>query len=189
VLAQKLLSAVYRTGQSFGAGHIEAVLTGRHDERIASRGHDKLSVFGIVEGDEARLIKPLVRSLVAREALGTTEHGGLMLGPAGRAVMKGEVPVLIAEPPVKRTQRASRRGDGETANPVGDPLFDALRAMRRELAVEAGVPPYVIFHDSALRAMASERPATRSALGTIPGVGTRKLEAWGDAFLNVIRQY
>jgi len=192
VLAQKLLSAVYRTGQSFGAGHVEAVLTGKSDERIIGRGHDKLSVFGIVAGEEARLIKPLVRTLVAREALETTEHGGLMFGPAGRAMMKGETPVLIAEPPVKRTQREggrSGRGAGGAANPVGDPLFDALRAMRRELAAEAGVPPYVIFHDAVLRAMASERPATRSALAGIPGVGTKKLEAWGDAFLGVIRQY
>jgi len=192
VLAQKLLSAVYRTGQSFGAGHIEAVLTGRSDERIASRGHDKLSVFGIVAGEEARLIKPLVRSLMAREALDTTEHGGLMLGPAARAMMKGETAVLMAEPPVKRTQREggwTNRADRAAANPVGDPLFDALRAMRRELATEAGVPPYVIFHDAVLRAMASERPATRSALADIPGVGGKKLEAWGDAFLTVIRQF
>ncbi|WP_257545510.1 DNA helicase RecQ [Sphingopyxis sp. DBS4] len=193
VLAQKLLSAVYRTGQSFGAGHVEAVLTGKSDERIVGRGHDKLSVFGIVEGEEARLIKPLVRTLVAREALETTEHGGLMFGPAGRAMMKGETPVLMAEPPVKRTQReggrSGRRGDSAAANPVGDPLFDALRAMRRELAAEAQVPPYVIFHDAALRAMASERPTTRADLATIPGVGAKKLEAWGDAFLNVIRQF
>ena len=189
VLAQKLLSAVYRTGQSFGAGHIEAVLCGRSDERIASRGHDKLSVFGIVAGEEARLIKPLVRSLMAREALDTTEHGGLMLGPAARAMMKGETAVLMAEPPVKRTQRAARGGANATPNPVGDPLFDALRAMRRELAAEANVPPYVIFHDAVLRAMASERPATRSALADIPGVGGKKLDAWGDAFLNVIRQF
>jgi len=189
VLAQKLLSAVYRTGQSFGAGHIEAVLCGRSDERIASRGHDKLSVFGIVAGEEARLIKPLVRSLMAREALDTTEHGGLMLGPAARAMMKGETAVLMAEPPVKRTQRAGRGGASATPNPVGDPLFDALRAMRRELAAEAGVPPYVIFHDAVLRTMASDKPATRSALADIPGVGGKKLEAWGDAFLNVIRQY
>ena len=89
---------------------------------------------------------------------------------------------------MKRTQRAAR-GGGTTPNPVGDPLFDALRAMRRELAAEANVPPYVIFHDAVLRAMASERPATRSALADIPGVGGKKLDAWGDAFLNVIRQF
>ena len=190
VLAQKLLSAVYRTGQNYGAGHIEAVLTGRSDERIVGRGHDKLSVFGIVAGDEARLIKPLVRTLVAREALETTEHGGLMLGPGARAMMKGEAPVLIAEPPVKRTKREARGGAGAgVANPIGDPLFDALRSVRRELAAEANVPPYVIFHDAVLRAMATEKPATLDAMGTIPGVGAKKLEAWGDAFLAVIRHF
>ncbi len=187
VLAQKLLSAVYRTGQSFGAGHVEAVLTGRSDERIVQRGHDKLSVFGIVAGEEARLIKPLVRSLMAREALATTEHGGLMLGPAARPVLKGEAPVLIAEPPARPARRAGR-ADRAAANPVGDPLFEALRATRRELAAEAGVPPYVVFHDAVLRAMASERPSTRAELATIPGVGAKKLEAWGNAFLEVIRQ-
>ena len=190
VLAQKLLSAVYRTGQSYGAGHIEAVLTGRSDERIVGRGHDKLSVFGIVTGDEARLIKPLVRTLVAREALETTEHGGLMLGSAARAMMKGEAPVLIAEPPVKRTKREVRGGAGAgVANPIGDPLFDALRATRRELAAEAGVPPYVVFHDAVLRTMATDKPDSLHAMGAIPGVGAKKLEAWGDAFLAVIRQF
>ena len=190
VLAQKLLSAVYRTGQSYGAGHIEAVLTGRSDERIAQRGHDKLSVFGIVASDEARLIKPLVRTLVAREALETTEHGGLMLGPTARAMMKGEAAVLIAEPPVKRTRREARgAASAGAANPIGDPLFDALRSVRRELAAEANVPPYVIFHDAVLRAMATEKPATLDAMGTIPGVGAKKLEAWGDAFLAVIRHF
>lgn len=186
-LARKLLSAVYRTGQSFGIGHVEAVLTGRSDERIVSRGHDKLSVFGIVGGEEARLIKPLVRSLMAREALETTEHGGLMLGPAARPVLKGEAEVLMAEPPVKRTKRETRGGGAP--NPVGDPLFDALRGVRRELAAEAGVPPYVVFHDAVLRAMATEKPASLHAMGAIPGVGAKKLEAWGDAFLAVIRLF
>ena len=77
----------------------------------------------------------------------------------------------------------------KTQDGMGDPLFDALRAMRRELAAEAGVPPYVIFHDAALRAMASERPRTRAELAAIPGVGAKKLEAWGDAFLEVIGQF
>jgi len=98
--------------------------------------------------------------------------------------------VLIAEPPVKRTRREARGGAGAgVANPIGDPLFDALRATRRELAAEANVPPYVIFHDAVLRAMATNRPATLDAMGTIPAVGAKKLEAWGDAFLAVIRQF
>ncbi|MDE2597855.1 MAG: DNA helicase RecQ, partial [Sphingomonadales bacterium] len=190
VTAQKLLSAIYRTGQTFGLGHIEKVLTGAADERIAERGHDKLSVYGIVGEDEARLIRPLARALQARGALLATEHGGLMLGPDAKAILKGEAGVSVVVPPKKeRTRRQRGSGGGSAPNPVGDPLFDALRALRRELAQEAGVPPYVVFHDSVLREMAASRPASRSELSQIGGVGTRKLEAYGDAFLALIRQH
>jgi ATP-dependent DNA helicase RecQ len=185
-LAQKLLSAVYRTGQSYGLGHVQKVLTGASDERIVQRGHDKLSVFGIVEGDEARLIQSLARSLQARGALVATEHGGLALGDAARAILKGEHDVAIARPPEGRA-RKGRKGSSSAPNPVGDPLFDALRALRRDLAEEAGVPPYVIFHDATLREMAQRRPVTLTELGSISGVGVRKLEAYGEAFLRAIR--
>jgi len=190
-LARKLLSAVYRTGQSFGFGHVEKVLTGVSDERVLQRGHDQLSVFGIVGSDEAPLLRPLVRALQARGSLLPTEHGGLALGGDAREVLKGEAPVLIALQPKREKVRKGRRerpGAG-VANPLGDPLFDALRALRRELAQEAGVPPYVIFHDSTLREMAETRPASLAALGEIGGVGTRKLEAYGDAFLSLIRSH
>jgi len=187
-LARKLLSAVYRTGQSFGIGHIEKVLTGQSDERITSRAHDKLSVFGIVAGEEAALLRPLARTLVARGMLAATEHGGLMLGPAARPVLKGEASVTIAEPPPKA--RRSRRARGEAApNPVGNPLFEALRAKRKELASEHGIPAYVIFHDSVLRDMAHTCPETLAELGEIPGVGAKKLETWGGDFCAVIRNH
>ena len=185
-LARKFLSAVYRTGQMFGVGHIEAVLTGHANEKVAKLGHDRLSVFGIVEGADVALVKPVARALLLRDALGQTEHGGLELGPAARSILKGEADFQIAVPP--RTVRSKRREQG-AANPVGDPLFEALRSCRRDLASEAGIPPYVIFHDSTLREMAAQRPATLADLGRIGGVGTRKLEAYGDAFLNVIRRF
>ena len=187
-LARKVLSAVYRTGQSFGFGHIEKVLTGQTDERVQQRGHDRLSVFGIVSGDEAALLRPLVRALQARGSLVPTEHGGLALGHDARAILKGDAAVLIALAPRQERARKGRRGKADGVNPVDDPLFDALRALRRELAQEAGVPPYVIFHDSTLREMAAARPASLAALGEIGGVGTRKLDAYGDAFLTVIRR-
>ncbi|MFC0590053.1 DNA helicase RecQ [Novosphingobium aquiterrae] len=187
-LAQKLLSAVYRTGQSFGFGHIEKVLTGVADERVTQRGHDQLSVFGIVPADEAPLLRPLARALQARGVLVPTEHGGLALGGAARAMLKGEVPVQIVLPP-KRERSRNRRGRGDVINPVGDPLFDALRALRRDLAADGGVPPYVIFHDATLREMAARRPASLAALGEVGGVGARKLEAYGEAFLTVIQQF
>ncbi|MFT4026422.1 MAG: DNA helicase RecQ [Novosphingobium sp.] len=185
--ARKLLSAVYRTGQSFGMGHLEKVLTGQADERVMARGHDQLSVFGIVGAEEAHLLKPLARALQARGALVPTEHGGLAFGGDARAILKGEVPVLIALPPRKEPRRRKERAGG--ANPVGDPLFDALRSLRRELAQEAGLPPYVIFHDATLREIAALRPASLRELGEVGGVGARKLEAYGEAFLAVVRQH
>ena len=192
-LARKLLSAVYRTGQSFGIGHIEKVLTGQSDERITSRAHDKLSVFGIVSAGEAALLRPLTRTLVARGMLAATEHGGLMLGPEARAVLKGEAGVSIAEPPPKRERRSRRSRDGSRGdaapNPVGNPLFEALRARRKELASEHGIPAYVIFHDSVLRDMALKCPETLAEMGTIPGVGAKKLETWGGDFVAVVRSH
>jgi ATP-dependent DNA helicase RecQ len=188
-LARKLLSAVYRTGQSFGIGHIEKVLMGQSDERITSRAHDKLSVFGIVAGEEVRLLRPLSRTLVARGMLAATEHGGLMLGPEARAVLKGEAGVAIAEPPPKARRNRRGRGEGSASNPVGNPLFEALRARRKELAAEHGIPAYVIFHDSVLRDMAMQSPETLAELGTIPGVGAKKLETWGADFVAVVREH
>ncbi|MFL0671333.1 MAG: DNA helicase RecQ [Erythrobacter sp.] len=193
-LARKLLSAVYRTGQSFGIGHVEKVLTGGRDDRITARGHDLLSVFGIVAGEEARLLRPLARTLVARGVLAANEHGGLMLGPAARPVLKGEAGVTIAKPP-ERTRRGRRARDGAAgegslaANPVGHPLFEALRAKRRELAAEHGIPAYVIFHDSVLRDMAHACPETLEELGRISGVGAKKLETWGGDFCAVVRAH
>jgi len=187
--ARKLLSAVYRTGQSYGLGHLEKVLTGASDPRVIERGHDQLSVFGIVGAEEAHLIRPLARALQARGALLSTEHGGLMLGGDARAILRGDDAVLVVVPPRREKVRGKRGGPGAAANPVGDPLFDALRALRRELAQQAGLPPYVVFHDSVLRDMAATRPQSLDDLGRIGGVGDRKLAAYGEAFLQVIRQH
>jgi ATP-dependent DNA helicase RecQ len=186
-IARKLLSAVYRTGQSFGFGHVQKVLTGADDERIRQRGHDRLSVFGIVGDDEARLLQPVSRALQARGALVANDHGGLQLGGDAKAILTGGKSVEIVVPPQSERQRR-RRGE-RGANPLGDPLFEALRELRRELAAEAGLPPYVIFHDSTLREIAALRPQSLAALGDIGGIGAKKLEAYGDAFLAVVRRH
>ncbi|WP_375380697.1 DNA helicase RecQ [uncultured Sphingomonas sp.] len=186
-VARKVLSAVFRTGQSFGVGYVEAILTGQSTERSLMNGHEALGVFGIASSPaEAALIKPVARALLLRDALRANEHGGLEFGPGARAILKGEDSLALVEQP-KRERR--RRGAGASPdNPVGDPLFEALRTRRRELAQEAGVPPYVIFHDSVLREMATARPGDRGTLARIAGVGERKLDAYGDAFLQVIRE-
>ena len=186
-LARKYLSAVFRTGQMFGAGYIEQVLTGRSGERTLMNGHEALSVWGLVGAEEAALLKPLGRALVTRDALRANDHGGLEFGPAARAILKGEAAVALLEP-AKRVRGERRRGAALVpSNPADTPLFEALRTRRRELAQEAGVPPYVIFHDSVLREMAARRPMSRAELAVLSGIGARKLDAYGDAFLEVIR--
>jgi ATP-dependent DNA helicase RecQ len=183
-LSRKLLSAAYRTGQMFGMGHLEKVLTGSKDDRITQLGHDQLSVFGIVSKAEAAMLKPLSRALQARGAMVANEHGGLKLAGDARAIMRGDqnIQIAIVKPDTKR--RA-----GRPDNPIGNPLFEALRAKRRALAEDVGVPPYVIFHDATLREMALTKPTNIHALGRISGVGARKLEAYGEDFLSVIAQF
>jgi len=183
-LSRKLLSAAYRTGQRFGMGHLEKVLLGNTDDRITQFGHDRLSVFGIVNRTEAAMLKPLSRALQARGALVANEHGGLKLGGDARIIMRGDQKIEIAVVKPGNTRRA-----GRPDNPIGNPLFEALRAKRRALAEKVGVPPYVIFHDATLREMALTRPADIRALGRISGVGARKLEAYGAEFLSVIAQF
>ena len=120
------------------------------------------------------------------EAPPADEHGGLMLGPAARSILRGEESVELVLPP-KRER--SRRRDRDAADHPDDPLFDALRECRRDLARAQGVPPYVIFHDSTLREMAALRPVTTGGLAQVSGVGERKLDAYGEAFLKVLKGF
>jgi len=179
-IAQKLLSAAFRTEMRFGVGHLADVLAGNDNEKVRSFGHDRLSVFGIATADELPLVRPVARALIARDALRADAYGGLSFGPGAKPILKGEQQLTIAVPPPRK--RASRkRFDGPA-----DPLFDALREARRKLAAEAGVPPYVIFHDSTLREIAARKPKDLNELSTVEGIGTVKLERYGEAMLAVL---
>ena len=186
--ARKLLSAAYRTSQRFGIGHLTAVLLAQPNERTERLGHENLSVWGIGTASSAAHWKAVGQALIAADALRADEHGGLSFGPAARAIVKGEVAFAMREL-VAAPRRPSRRAaPGSPApNPVDDPMFERLREVRRDLAAAASVPPYVIFHDSTLRAIAALRPATLSALGGVSGVGARKLEAYGAAMLAALK--
>jgi len=183
-IARKLLSAAFRTEMRFGVGHLTDVLAGKETDKIFAQGHHRLSVFGIANEEEVRLIKPVARALLARDALRADDFGGLSFGPGARPILKGEESVSIVLPPQRERKRRAPRDFGPA-----DPLFDALRDLRRELARQQGVPPYVIFHDATLREMAAARPHDRHGLSEITGVGARKLEEYGDAFLAVIRTF
>jgi ATP-dependent DNA helicase RecQ len=185
VVAQKLLSAAFRTDMRYGVTHLSDVLAGRETEKILMLGHNRLSVFGIADEAEQRLIKPVARALLARDALRADEYGGLSFGPAARPILKGEEAVPLVLPPERQRRRKQRGGEDYPH----DPLFEALRVLRRDLAREQGVPPYVVFNDATLREMAALRPETMAGLGQVSGVGAKKLETYGDAFLEALRGY
>jgi ATP-dependent DNA helicase RecQ len=176
-IARKLLSAAFRTEMRFGVAHLADVLAGKDSETVRSFGHHRLSVFGIATPEELALVQPAARALIARDALRTDAYGGLSFGPGARPILKGEQTVTIAVPPPRR-RSGRKRLDGPA-----DPLFDALREARRGLAAAAGVPPYVIFHDSTLREIAARKPRSLSELGEVQGVGAVKLERYGEAML------
>jgi ATP-dependent DNA helicase RecQ len=193
IVAQKAISAVYRTGQRFGVGHLVDVLTGNETERVLQLDHHRLKTFGV--GGE--LDKPgwqsVFRQLVAQGHLeaDVEGHGGLRLGESAAAVLRGETPVQLRKDPSAR-KAARRRTLGtarpETALAPGDQgLWDALRAKRLELARAQGLPPYVIFHDTTLLEMIRRRPPDLAALAHIPGIGKSKLERYGETFLAVLR--
>ncbi len=188
--ARKLLSAAFRTEMRFGLGHLSDVLAGKENDKIFGNGHHRLSVFGIATEEELALIKPVARALLARDALRADDYGGLSFGPGARPILKGEEKVELVVPPKreKRRRRGGSGGEGAWAT-ADDPLFEALRARRRELAAEAAVPPYVIFHDSTLREMAAAKPGSLRALSEVSGVGAAKLERYGEAFVEVIRAH
>ena len=182
--AQKFLSAVYRTGQRYGLAHIADVLAGKSNDRIKAQGHDGLSVFGIAAAYKSSDWRPVVRALVAMDALRLDmEHGGMMLGPEARAVMRGEKPCTIAH---SIAERAPKRPAVVIEDAATQALFEQLRALRRTIAQRESVPPYVIFHDSTLREMAQHRPQNLAALGEISGVGVRKLASYGEEFLALL---
>ena len=175
-VARKLLSAAFRTEMRFGVAHLADVLAGNETEKVRSFGHHRLSVFGIASAEEIALVRAVSRALIARDALRADGYGGLSFGPGARPILKGEQELVIAVPPKRRRDR--RRDSGPA-----DPVFEALREARRALAAEAGVPPYIIFHDSTLREIAATRPATVAELAQVNGVGRAKLERYGAAVL------
>jgi ATP-dependent DNA helicase RecQ len=177
-VARKLLSAAFRTEMRFGVAHLTEVLAGNDNEKIRSFGHHKSSVFGIASAEEVALVRPVARALIARDALRADAYGGLSFGPSARPILKGEEAVVIAVPPPRK--RTSRRRGNEGPS---DPVFEALREARRAIAAEAGVPPYVVFHDSTLRGIAEARPSSLGELSRIAGVGETKLERYGAAML------
>ena len=191
VVAQKALSCVHRTGQRFGVNYLIDVLLGKVMDRIKQFGHDQLSVYGIGTELDAKQWRSIFRQLIARNLLAVDleGYGALLLTEQCRPVLRGEQTLMLRkESQAKVKQKKQARGSYEIRDEEQD-LWDALRACRRELAEEQGVPPYVIFHDTTLLQMLQHRPESMQAFAELSGVGERKLELYGADFISVIRDY
>jgi ATP-dependent DNA helicase RecQ len=198
VLAQKLLSCAYRTGQRFGAMHLIDVLIGRLTEKVTQFGHDKLSVFGIGRELNEKQWRTVLRQLVAMGHLQSDSEafGALKLMESARGVLRGETEVWLREEApgarIRSSRAKSRRGDlAPAANvPQGDvdpELRARLRAWRSDLARERGVPAYVVLHDATIDGIVRAWPTTLDELRNVPGIGDKKLEHYGEELLQIVR--
>jgi ATP-dependent DNA helicase RecQ len=186
--AQKLLSAVYRTGQRFGAAHVVDVLLGKDTGKIRQHGHDRLSVYGIGSELGGPAWRSVVRQVIVQGYLSADQrrYGALVLTEESRPLLKGEVEVRLREDRKLKTEKKKRRETAASLATTDQPLFEALRQRRKEIAERLDLPPYVIFHDATLRHMAEFRPKTEAELLSINGVGKAKLERYGREFLELI---
>jgi ATP-dependent DNA helicase RecQ len=191
VMAQKALSAVYRTGQRYGIGYVVDVLTGKVDDRIGRNGHDRLSVYGVGQDLAPMDWRTLFRQLVAAGYLeGDTEgHGTLALTERARPILRGEQSFTMRRPAAGarlKKPRTTKRGQNPAIRADNEPLYLRLRQLRLALAAEAHVPPYVICHDRTLIELAEKQPKTAEDLIGITGLGERKVARYGAALLAAI---
>jgi ATP-dependent DNA helicase RecQ len=184
--ARKALSAIYRTGQRFGAVHLIDVLRGKATERVSQWDHDKLAVFGIGADLDEGTWRNVFRQLVALGYVRPDHdaYGALRLTEASRPVLRGEQAVEMRRPALSKKKIKSKARIEETAS--NSPLLARLKAWRMAQARSQSVPPYVVFHDATLSAIAAAQPRDLGSLSTIPGIGARKLERYGPSLLELL---
>jgi ATP-dependent DNA helicase RecQ len=189
--AQKALSCVYRTGQRFGVSYLIDVLSGSENQRIQSNNHHQISTFGIGTELNKTNWRSVFRQLISRGYLqvDVEGYGGISLSEKCRNVLRGGKAIRFRQSATKEKSSGSKKRSKAALLELrisDQPLFDALKALRTDLAREQNVPPYVVFHDRTLIAMARNRPADTVELEKISGVGKMKLERYGDDFLLAI---
>ena len=198
VVAQKMLSAVIRTGERFGIAHVSDVLLGSKRERIRELGHHNLSVFGIVDDYHRDRLREIADAMVERGLLARSEdqYATISVTPSGRGWLKSRqslaLDLRVEEPTPRVRQRTESVAVSRPARSVqgmDSGLFERLRTLRRRLADEQGVPAFVVFNDATLRAMAESRPTGRDAMLRVSGVGPAKLQRYGDEFLAEINRH
>ena len=187
--AQKALSCIYRVGQRFGLGYVVEVLRGAQSQRIRDHGHDKLSVYGVGRDHSHEHWVSVLRQLIHLGFVtqNIALHSALQLTEAARPLLRGEVSLQLAQP---RVTLGKLRSSAKTLLSHYDrQLFAKLRKLRKSIADEEGIPPYVVFNDATLQEMAEQMPTTARDMLSVNGVGQRKLERFGSPFLHLIREH
>ena len=190
VPAQKALSAVWRTGQRFGAAYLADILTGSGNDAVSRNGHATLKTFGVGKEYGKQAWTSIIRQLFAIGALQTAseEHGGFALTDKGEGILKGREAIMLRSEPEGRRERRGRSEGAATLDAGDERILAALKRKRLELAREEGAPAFVIFPDRTLIDMAEKRPATLDEMLSVHGVGERKLARYGDAFLEALAE-
>ncbi|WP_213879830.1 DNA helicase RecQ [Pseudomonas sp. dw_358] len=192
--ARQALSAIFRTGQRYGVGHLVDVLLGKDTEKVRGPGHEKLAVFGVGKDRSESEWRTIYRQLVARGLadVDLEGYGGLRLSATCRPLLRGEVTLELRKE-VKAPSSSRGTGSSSGGSPASQLVrpdereqWEALRVLRRKLAEEHAVPPYVIFPDSTLLEMLRSKPGNMAEMAQVSGVGARKLERYGEAFLEVL---
>ncbi|WBU63704.1 DNA helicase RecQ [Paracoccus aerodenitrificans] len=183
---QMALSAMLRTGEWFGAGHIIDVLTGNETDKIRQRGHSTLPTFGVGTDWSRPQWQAIIRQMMGRDLCrpDPARHGALHITETAHPILRGEARITLREDSIKRAKPAFT--PKMQVSEADAPLFSALKAKRRALAEAQRVPAYVIFPDRTLQEMAGRRPQSLDEMARINGVGAKKLESYGEAFLHVI---
>ena len=193
--ARKALSCVYRTDQRFGVGHLINVLRGKVTDKISQFNHQNVSTFGIGKDLSDGLWRSVFRQLVARGYLNVNfDYGQLFLSDTSRAILRGEESLMLRVDTMQTKSSMGGSGGSKKSKTVDIndedmELWEALRACRKELATEQGIPPFMIFHDATLKDMLDNKPTSLERFANISGVGQKKLDKYGTEFLAVLNKY
>ncbi|MBA3047187.1 RecQ family ATP-dependent DNA helicase [Patescibacteria group bacterium] len=187
IIAQKILSAVIRTGQRFGANYVIKVLKGSAGQKIRERGHENLSVYGIARDHSEDELKSIIKMLIAKKLLvkSADEYQILSLASAGKKFLQLREKIILSKPKSDELRAVKTMEELE----YDQALFEKLRQLRKQIADELGVPPFVIFGDVALRQMAYYFPQSQENFSRVSGVGEEKLARFGKVFISQIAGY
>ena len=190
--AQKVMSTIYRVGQCFGAHYVIAVLRGMHNQKIIERQHDKLSVYGIGKDKSKEHWQSVIRQLIhlgfVQQVIGEL-NPTLQLTESAKAILKGEEPLELAMPRISAISKIAHNPQRQSVANYDKDLFARLRFLRKQIADKENIPPYIVFNDATLQEMAQYMPTSNIEMLQINGVGSIKLERFGQPFMALIQEH